>query len=90
MESNKEYRRTREYLGFILEGWWLLNHRDCFAPDELAFFPTTCNFLHVFWLIVCPDCFLNRNAKVLAVAYQVPELPVMPLGLRVLNSAWAS
>lgn len=35
---------------------------------------------------MCPDCFLKINAKVLAVAHQVLELPVWPFGSRALDS----
>lgn len=51
----------------------------------MSFF-TTYSFSDGFWLSVCPDCFSKINAKVIAVAHQVPELPVMPLGPRALAS----
>lgn len=58
---------------------------DCFALDEPTFSLLN-SFLRVFWFSVCPDCFLNLNAKVLAVAHQVLELPVCPFGWRALGS----
>lgn len=56
----------------------------------MSFF-TTYSFLDVFWLSVCPDCFSKINAKVIAVAHQVPELPVMPPGIESAGLCnWAS
>lgn len=56
---------------------------DCFPLDEPTFSLLTASY--VFSGSACV-CFLKLNAKVLAVAHQVLELPVCPFGWRALGS----